>query len=119
MAEKRVKTSPVNINFTSEEDCFLKKGIEKYGKGAWSRILRDPQLHFNANRSRDSLRMRADICAFRTLRNNLITQFLLGSISTSIPSKLRLLVFTGVLCNVYPTLSVVFTGGTFVMYTLP
>ena len=57
MAEKRVKASPVNIKFTSEED----------GKGAWSRILRDPQLYFNANRSRDSLRMRADSCAFRIL----------------------------------------------------
>ena len=67
VAEKRVKTSPVNMKLTSEEDCFLKKGIEKYGKGAWSRILRDPQLHFNANRSRDSLRMRADSCAFRIL----------------------------------------------------
>ena len=67
VAEKRVKASPVNIKFTSEEDCFLIKGIEKYGKGAWTRILGDPQLHFNANRSRDSLRMRADSCAFRIL----------------------------------------------------
>ena len=62
-----MKKTPVNIKFTSEEDCFLKKGIEKYSKRAWSRILRDPQLHLNANRSRDSLRMRADICAFRIL----------------------------------------------------
>ena len=50
---KRVKASPFNNNFTSEEDCFLKKDIEKYGKGAWSRILRDPQVHSNANRSRE------------------------------------------------------------------
>ena len=46
VAEKCVKASPVNINFTSEEDCFLKKGIEKYGKGTWSRILRDAATTF-------------------------------------------------------------------------
>ena len=28
VAEKHVKASPVNIKFTSEEDCFLKKGME-------------------------------------------------------------------------------------------
>ena len=66
---KRVKASTVKVKFTSEEDCFLKKGIDKYGKGAWSRILRDPQLHFNANRSRDTLRMRADSSAFRIFMN--------------------------------------------------
>ena len=66
---KRVKASTVKVKFTSEEDCFLKKGIDKYGKGAWSRILRDPQLHFNANRSRNTLRMRAGSSAFRIFMN--------------------------------------------------
>ena len=33
VGEKRVKASPVNIKFTSEEDCFLKKGIENILKG--------------------------------------------------------------------------------------
>ena len=69
VGEKHVKASTVKVKFTSEEDCFLKKGIEKYGKGAWSRILRDPQLHFNANRSSDTLRMRAASSAFRIFMN--------------------------------------------------
>ena len=69
VGEKRIKASTVKVKITSEEDCFLKKGIEKYGKGTWSRILRDTQQHFNANRKRDTLRMRADSSAFRIFMN--------------------------------------------------
>ena len=50
--------------FTAEEDRYLKLGIEKYGRGAWSFILHDNSFTFHPNRSRDSLRMRAETCGF-------------------------------------------------------
>ena len=51
--------------FTVEEDRFLKAGLEKYGKGNWSRILSDTAYRFHPARTRDSLRMRAETCAFK------------------------------------------------------
>ena len=45
--------------YTTEEDAYLKAGLLKYGKGNWSRILRDPEYKFHTKRTRDGLRMRA------------------------------------------------------------
>ena len=68
VAERIVRsTSRTNNRFTGEEDQCLKKGIEKYGKGNWRKMLHDPQLLFHESRTRDSLRMRAESCAFRIL----------------------------------------------------
>lgn len=30
-------------SFTKEEDSFIVKGLKKYGKGKWTRILKDPE----------------------------------------------------------------------------
>ena len=54
-----------NARFTAEEDRYLKAGIEKHGKKAWSLILKDKLFHFHVTRTRDSLRMRADSVAFK------------------------------------------------------
>ena len=48
------------MRFTIEEDSFLRQGVQKYGKGKWSHILKDKDLKFHPSRTRDSLRMRAD-----------------------------------------------------------
>ena len=55
--------------FTKEEDLFLKQGIEKFGKGAWSNILKCPLFKFQPNRTRDSLRMRAEAAAFKKIQS--------------------------------------------------
>ena len=54
-----------NVRFTAEEHRFLKSGIDKHGKRAWSLILKDKQFRFNETRTRDALRMRADSVAFK------------------------------------------------------
>ena len=61
----KAKKSARNARFTVEEDRFLKAGIEKHGKKAWSLILKDKQFHFHGTRTRDALRMRADSVAFK------------------------------------------------------
>ena len=45
--------------FTVTEDGYLKKGVTKYGKSSWSKILQDTDYTFTPTRNRDSLRMRA------------------------------------------------------------
>ena len=65
-AAHHVKPLRKSKRFTADEDGNLKMGIEKYGVGAWSFILHDKSLKFNSNRSRDSLRMRAETCGFKT-----------------------------------------------------
>ena len=56
-----------NKKFSAEEDAFLRRGIEKYGKKNWSSILKDKSFSFHDTRSRDSLRMRAESSAFKKL----------------------------------------------------
>ena len=64
-AEQQLPVWGKSKRFTVEEDRFLKVGLEKYGKGNWSRILNDPSYRFHPARTRDSLRMRAETCAFK------------------------------------------------------
>ena len=55
-AEKRAsrfhenKSSPGQISFTPEEDENLQKGLEQYGRGNWTCILRDPDLKLPSGR---------------------------------------------------------------------
>ena len=45
--------------FSTEEDNYLKSGIERYGFGQWSVILRDPEYRFQKGRTANSLLRRA------------------------------------------------------------
>ena len=65
-AEQQLTSSRKSKRFTADEDRYLKLGIEKYGIGAWSFIVHDKSLKFNPNRSRDSLRMRAETLGLNT-----------------------------------------------------
>ena len=47
------------VLFTEEEDQFLKAGIEKYGFGQWTAILKDPNFKFPKDRTTNSLLNRA------------------------------------------------------------
>ena len=49
------------LTFTTEEDDFLKAGLQKHAKSnkIWSDILHDAAYHFQEGRTRDSLRVRA------------------------------------------------------------
>ena len=62
--KKRLSVKSLN-KFSHEEDKNLYKGLQKHGKGQWSRILKDPELSFNERRTRDTLRMRAESASFR------------------------------------------------------
>ena len=49
------------MNFTTEEDEFLRRGYEKYAKVPmkWAKILKDPEYTFHTGRTRDTIRVRA------------------------------------------------------------
>ena len=59
------KEGEKKIAFSSEEDKCLFDGIKKYGKGQWSKILKDPTFTFHEGRKRDSLRMRFESASYR------------------------------------------------------
>ena len=65
-AEQHVVSFGKSKKFTAEEDRYLKLGIDKYGKGSWSLILHDKTFKFHPKRNRDSLRMRAETCGFKS-----------------------------------------------------
>ena len=44
------------LQFTEEEENFLKEGLKKYGTGQWTAILRDPDFKFQDGRVGDSLK---------------------------------------------------------------
>ena len=44
------------LKFTSKEDDFLKKGMDRHGFGQWTAILRDPEFKFQEGRTTDSLK---------------------------------------------------------------
>ena len=45
------------LRFTTDEDDFLKRGIDKHGFGQWTAILRDPDFRFQKGRLADSLKI--------------------------------------------------------------
>ena len=49
------------LRFTTDEDNFLKRGIDKHGFGQWTAILRDPDFRFQKGRLADSLKKRAEL----------------------------------------------------------
>ena len=49
------------IKFTTDEDEFLKRGIDRHGYGQWTAILRDSDFKFQEGRTADSLRKRAGL----------------------------------------------------------
>ena len=49
------------LRFTTDEDDFLKRGIDKHGFGQWTAILRDPDFRFQKGRLADSLKKRAEL----------------------------------------------------------
>ena len=49
------------LRFTSDEDDFLRKGIEKHGFGQWTAILRDSDFLSQNGRLVDSLKKRAEL----------------------------------------------------------
>ena len=49
------------LKFTANEDHFLQKGIDRYGFGQWTAILRDPDYEFQDGRTADSLKKRAGL----------------------------------------------------------
>ena len=66
------KSSFKHVKFTREEDEYLKKGIEKYGRKSWTNILKSSDFNFHECRTRDSLRMRSESAAFkRSLASNI------------------------------------------------
>ena len=59
--KKEELDEPKRLLFSESEDADLRKGFKKYSHTAnrWSNILKDPELKFHPNRSRDSIRTRA------------------------------------------------------------
>ena len=49
------------MKFTSDEDDFLQKGINRHGYGQWTAILRDSDFKFQEGRTADSLKKRAGL----------------------------------------------------------
>ena len=58
------------LRFTTDEDDFFKKGIDKHGFGQWIAILRDPDFRFQKGRLADSLKKRAELKFFFSLVKN-------------------------------------------------
>ena len=55
--------------FSDNEDKNLAEGIKKYGKHSWALILSDKNFSFDAQRTRDSLRVRANSVVFKRKYN--------------------------------------------------
>ena len=56
---EKLLTRRAGIRFASEEDNCLRLGMKKFGL-SWSKILRDPDFHFNSCRVPDTLKERAE-----------------------------------------------------------
>lgn len=57
------------IRFSEQEDSDLSSGIRKYGRHNWVSILKDKSFSFNKERTRDSLRVRANSVVFKRKHN--------------------------------------------------
>ena len=55
---KRLRDRKATKKFSQEEDRHLILGVQKYGRGHWGKIIKDPTYKFDGGRSRDSLRIR-------------------------------------------------------------
>ena len=64
-SSKAKKSGTARNAYTAEKDRYLKAGIEKHGKKAWSLILKDKLFRFHETRTRDFLRMREDSVAIK------------------------------------------------------
>ena len=60
IAEDEADRGLVQKRFSPEEDSALKEGINRYGLGKWSVMLKDKTLNFHPARTRDAIRVRAD-----------------------------------------------------------
>ena len=49
------------MKFTTDEDEFLKRGVDRHGYGQWTAILRDSDFKFQEGRTADSLKKRAGL----------------------------------------------------------
>ena len=49
------------LKFTTNEDKFLKEGIDQHGFGQWTAILRDSEFKIQEGRMADSLKKRAEL----------------------------------------------------------
>ena len=67
--EMDIAHTRTRIHFTRDEDQYLRKGIEKYGRGNWARILNDVDFEFHPCRNRNTLRIRADTAGFKAQHN--------------------------------------------------
>ena len=52
--------------FTEEENEALRRGLQRYGQGKWTRILKDSEFSALQGRTIDSLKKRASSKGFRT-----------------------------------------------------
>ena len=60
LTKSGLSTPTVEI-YTTDEDDFLKRGIDKHEFGQWTAILRDPDFRFQKGRLTDSLKKRAEL----------------------------------------------------------
>ena len=53
------------VTFTTTEDMDLAKGMQKYGYGEWTKMLKDPTFKFHCTRTPDKFKKRADSKTFK------------------------------------------------------
>ena len=70
----RLRDRKPTKKFSKEEDQYLIRGVQKYGRGHWGKIIRDPAYRFDGSRSRDTLRMRYSSSAVKRLVKDMETQ---------------------------------------------
>ena len=63
------RSSLKHVKFTPEEDSYLKRGIEKYGRKSWTNILKHNEFKFHECRTRDSLRRRSESASIKRSLN--------------------------------------------------
>ena len=60
-ATNKVTGGQIQKRFCGDEDAVLREGIEKHGLGKWAVMLKDKTLNFHPSRTRDAIRMRAEL----------------------------------------------------------
>lgn len=64
-ASKKGNSQPTALHFTAKEDAYIRKGLEKYGHGRWTDILKDPCFEFQPGRTANSINKRSQTRAFQ------------------------------------------------------